>query len=137
MGYPQKFATSALRLANNSLDQAAGLVQKMAARAAELAKDDQKTQISNNSSSASRPTSLSYAAVGQDVLDTKQKSARNPGVSFSSDTLLSDTVTPIYSSHNGDEGREVTTSTFIRLLSIDRNFLCRLFLYLFEFSRGH
>ena len=114
MGYPQKFATSALRLANNSLDLAAGLVQKMSARAAELAKDDHKTQISNSSSSVSRPVSLSYAAVGQAVLDTQQKSAKNTGVSFGSDTLLSDAVTPIYSSHNGEEGREVRTYKTIR-----------------------
>ena len=125
MGYPEKFAPSALRLANNSLDQAAVLVQKMTGRAAELEKGDGNMMppLPSSSSSASLPISLSYSLAGEEVLthsthsnshrdsrDTNShghhhtQSNKSIDTAHSADTLLSDEIIPHYSPRSGGSG---------------------------------
>ena len=121
MGFPEKFATSALRLANNNLDQAAVLVQNMTARAADLEKGGVET-ISSSSSTATLPTSsstsnlslsLSYNATGPAVMASQSKLHKSHSLdaSFESDTLLSDAVDPVLSPRGDENKREVVVSS--------------------------
>ena len=116
MGYPEKFAPSALRLANNSLDQAAVLVQKMTARAAELEKGDVMTSSVSTPTSTAHTSSVSYAATGQAVLTNHQKLNKTIDTSFEADTLLSDTVTPVFSPRS--ESEKVQIAIFMPVIRL-------------------
>lgn len=122
MGFPEKFATSALRLANNNLDQAAVLVQNMTARASDLEKGGVETLSSSSSNvSLSLPTSsstsnlslsLSYNATGQAVMASQSKLHKSHSLdaSFESDTLISDAVDPVLSPRGDENKREIVVS---------------------------
>ena len=96
MGFPDKFVQSALRLSNNSIDYAGGLIQLMKARSTEL---DATYTVGPGASPAGKPgkersgsflssgfTTLSYAASGSRV----NMSGKRPGGQV--ETLLSDSV---------------------------------------------
>lgn len=105
MGYPEKFATSALRLANNNLDSAAVLVQNMTARASDLEKGVTEVHSSSGSTPFSPPSSLSYNATGQAVMAGQtQKNTADTG--YPGDTLESDAVDPVYSPRGDDQKNE-------------------------------
>jgi hypothetical protein len=118
MGFPEKFATSALRLANNNLDQAAVLVQNMTARASDL----EKGVVESVSSSSTPPTlttstssmslSLSYNATGPAVMASQSKLHKSHSLdaSFESDTLISDALDPVLSPRGDENKREVVVS---------------------------
>ena len=128
MGFPEKFATSALRLANNNLDQAAVLVQNMTARASDLEKGGVETLSSSSSNvSLTLPTSssstsnlslsLSYNATGQAVMASQSKLHKSHSLdaSFESDTLLSDAVDPVLSPRGDENKREIVVSYTVYL----------------------
>lgn len=118
MGFPEKFATSALRLANNNLDQAAVLVQNMTARASDL----EKGVVESVSSSSTPPTlttstssmslSLSYNATGPAVMASQSKLHKSQSLdaSFESDTLISDALDPVLSPRGDENKREIVVS---------------------------
>jgi hypothetical protein len=92
MGFPEKFATSALRLANNNLDQAAVLVQNMAARASDLEKGVIETSSSG---------SLTPNMVGQTSFNSM-----NSAISASQNQGLSSNSNSSQNSHSNPSNRE-------------------------------
>jgi hypothetical protein len=101
MGFPGKFAPPALRLANNSLDNAAELVKLMKKRAADLERDSAKgggtvgRSPGGTSPSPGSGSSVSYSAAGADLIVGSSASSQryqSAGGSSVSDTLLSDRV---------------------------------------------
>ena len=146
MGFPEKFATSALRLANNNLDQAAVLVQNMTARASDLEKGGVETLSSSSSNvSLTLPTSssstsnlslsLSYNATGQAVMASQSKLHKSHSLdaSFESDTLLSDAVDPVLSPRGDENKREIVVSYTVYLTAFLSCFLIFLFIFLLLF----
>lgn len=143
MGFPEKFATSALRLANNNLDQAAVLVQNMTARASDLEKGGVETLSSSSSNvSLSLPTSsstsnlslsLSYNATGQAVMASQSKLHKSHSLdaSFESDTLISDAVDPVLSPRGDENKREIVVSYTVYSTVFLKHFFIYIFMMLF------